>query len=82
MFKIFVTHLSTLGIFALSSATQQEILGGNGNGNSPLNAEFSKLVNETLEMLHVPGVSIAVVDGNEMWAEVSGILYDQSLHCT
>ncbi|EED23037.1 penicillin-binding protein, putative [Talaromyces stipitatus ATCC 10500] len=40
---------------------------------SPLNEEFEKLVYETLSKWHIQGVSIAVVDGDETWAEGYGI---------
>lgn len=38
---------------------------------SPLNGDFKKLVTETLETWHIKGVSVAVVDGDYTWAEVS-----------
>lgn len=37
---------------------------------SPLNEDFEKLVHETLGKWHIQGVSVAVVDGDETWAEV------------
>lgn len=37
---------------------------------SPLNEDFEKLVHETLSKWHIQGVSVAVVDGDETWAEV------------
>lgn len=37
---------------------------------NPLNEEFENLVAETLEKWHVPGMSIAVVDGENTWAKV------------
>jgi hypothetical protein len=37
---------------------------------SPLNENFEKLVSETLEKWHIQGVSVAVVDGDDTWAEV------------
>ncbi|CAK7205696.1 hypothetical protein SEUCBS139899_008475 [Sporothrix eucalyptigena] len=40
---------------------------------SPLNAEFQKLVQETLDKWHIQGVAVAVVDGDETWAEGYGI---------
>lgn len=52
-----------------SSASEQNIL--NDGPVNPLDAKFKKLVNDTLELWHVPGVAIAVVDGNNTWAEVS-----------
>jgi hypothetical protein len=78
MSRSFLAYLLTLGILTVSSATRQGVLKSNGNGNNPFNAEFSKIVNDTLEALHVPGVSVAVVDGDEMWAEVSGRCFDHS----
>jgi hypothetical protein len=78
MSRSLLVYLLTLGILAVSSATRQSILNSNGNGNNPFNAEFSKIASDTLEALHVPGVSVAVVDGDEMWAEVSGKCFDPS----
>ncbi|CAK7200115.1 hypothetical protein SEUCBS139899_002805 [Sporothrix eucalyptigena] len=40
---------------------------------SPLNAEFEKLVRETLDKWHIQGVAVAVVDGDQTWAEGYGI---------
>lgn len=37
----------------------------------PLDKEFEKLAKETLEFWHVPGVSVAVVDGEHIYAQVS-----------
>lgn len=39
--------------------------------DGPLDDNFGKLVNETLELWHVPGLSIAVVDGDKTWAKVT-----------
>jgi CubicO group peptidase (beta-lactamase class C family) len=36
----------------------------------PLDKKFEKLVKETLEVWHVPGVSVAVVDGDKTYAQV------------
>jgi hypothetical protein len=38
---------------------------------SPLNENFKRLVSETLEKWHIQGVSVAVVDGDDTWAEVN-----------
>jgi hypothetical protein len=59
------------GFFVISSATEQKIL--SGSANSPLHDDFSRIVNETLQLWHVPGVSIAVVDGDVTWSEVSWV---------
>lgn len=37
---------------------------------SPLNADFEKLVHETLDLWHVPGVAIGIVDGDFEWSKV------------
>lgn len=41
----------------------------------PLNANFASLVNETLHLWHVPGFSIAVIDGDDVWVEVRSIFH-------
>ena len=69
MISIFKWLPLLLSLISSSFATQQEILGS--NEGSPFDSHFEKLVNETLDMWHVPGLSIAVVDGDSMWAEVS-----------
>lgn len=47
---------------------------------SPLNTTFEKLVNSTLQKWHVPGVAIAVVDGDHTWAEVPTLLLIEPFH--
>lgn len=69
MFANLVYLLPILGFPSVSFAAQQEIL--KSGGNNPLNANFSQTVHELLELFHVPGVSIAVIDGDDVWAEVS-----------
>ncbi|PWY87986.1 beta-lactamase/transpeptidase-like protein [Aspergillus sclerotioniger CBS 115572] len=39
---------------------------------NPLDESFKNLVHETLTQWHVPGISIAVVDGDNTWAEGYG----------
>lgn len=39
---------------------------------NPLGEDFRKFVEEALEEWHVPGLSVAVVDGDESWAEGYG----------
>lgn len=51
---------------------EQWILKDNSNNaKSPLNAAFAEFVNETLQYYHIPGLSISVVRGEEIYAEVS-----------
>ena len=38
---------------------------------SPLTEDFRKLVVETLDEWHIPGLSIAVIDGDDIWTEVN-----------
>ncbi|TVY91494.1 Protein flp, partial [Lachnellula willkommii] len=54
-----------------NSAEQQHVL--KEKLTSPFDAKFAKLVKDTLDLWHVPGVSISVVDGNDTWAEGYGI---------
>lgn len=42
---------------------------------SPLNEDFEKLVHETLDKWHIQGVAVAVIDGDETWAEVISSLH-------
>ena len=44
--------------------------------SGPLDRKFDQLVKETLELWHVPGVSVAVVEGENTWAKVT-LLYIQ-----
>ena len=46
---------------------------------SPFHADFDKYVLQVLEHFHVPGLSVAVIDGNRTWAKVR---YIYSLTCT
>jgi CubicO group peptidase (beta-lactamase class C family) len=39
--------------------------------NGPLDKKFERLVKEILDTWHVPGVSVAVVDGENTYARVS-----------
>ena len=39
---------------------------------NPLDADFDELVNGTLSSWHVPGISIAVVVGDEVFAKACG----------
>ncbi len=40
---------------------------------SPFDAKFGDLAKETLDLWHVPGVAIGVVDGDSVWNEVSSV---------
>lgn len=40
-------------------------------GGSPLTSEFSEFVLERLDEWKVPGVAVAVIDGDEIYTEVS-----------
>ncbi len=48
--------------------------------SGPFDAKFAKLVKETLDKWHVPGISIAVVDGDDMWAEVTPLMISYTLN--
>ncbi|RYP82795.1 hypothetical protein DL770_005505 [Monosporascus sp. CRB-9-2] len=49
--------------------TSQKVAKGKAN---PLDESFEKLVGKALEEWHVPGLSIAVIDGDDTWAEGYG----------
>lgn len=52
----------------LTMTKQRPIVQHNQDG--PLDRDFEKLVEDTLELWHVPGVSVAVVDGHNTWTKV------------
>jgi CubicO group peptidase (beta-lactamase class C family) len=52
---------------ALAQATQK-VLKGNAN---PLDEDFKAFAEKALEKWHVPGVSVAVIDGDKTFAGVS-----------
>jgi len=59
--------LKTIFVFASFSAAaaSQEPFGETVRKTGPFDAEFEKLVNETLAFWKTPGLSIAVVDGDD-----------------
>ncbi|KAH8808449.1 putative penicillin-binding protein [Xylogone sp. PMI_703] len=57
--------------FPFCYASEQALL--KDSNSSPFDYDFAKLVNETLELWHVPGLSIGVVDGDNIWTEGFGI---------
>ncbi|KAH6647578.1 beta-lactamase/transpeptidase-like protein [Truncatella angustata] len=57
--------LATALISSTALATQKVLVGGKEN---PLNSNIYKLAIEALEEWHVPGLSIAIVDGEDTWA--------------
>ncbi|KAL5592489.1 hypothetical protein FOBRF1_013515 [Fusarium oxysporum] len=56
----------TIGSFTLMGVTAQ------ANVRNPLTEEFDNFVTETLDNWKVPGLSIAVIDGNEVFAKGYG----------
>lgn len=50
--------------------------------NGPLDKKFEMLVNETSNLWHVPGVSIAVVDGDNVYSQVTPIHSHAYCPCT
>ncbi len=69
LFSYFSSLLSLLQCHASGFAAEQKVL-KDGKIN-PLTKDFEKLVHETLELWHVPGVAIGVVDGDLEWSQVS-----------
>lgn len=46
---------------------------GSDASGSPLTSEFGSFVLEQLEKWRVPGVAVAVIDGDDVYAEVRGL---------
>lgn len=60
--------LATALVTSTASATQK-VLGG--VKENPLNSEIHELVIDALHEWHIPGLSIAVIDGKNTWTAVS-----------
>ncbi|KAG9236943.1 putative penicillin-binding protein [Amylocarpus encephaloides] len=56
-------------LLTLTAASQHILEDDNTN---PFTPGFAKLANETLDFWHVPGVSVAVVDGEDTWTSAYG----------
>ena len=56
-----------LGYSALSEAFQIPL---SKPGTSPFTPDFDQLVAETLDHWHTPGISVAVVDGDQTFSKV------------
>ena len=65
------TFIRTVFILPLSvfCFPSQKLLQGDLD-KSPYDSKFDHLVHETLYRLHVPGLSIAVIDGNQTFTKV------------
>ena len=46
---------------------------------SPLNGDFNDLVRRTMDYWHVPGLSIAVVNGSETYSQVLSVRAEQGI---
>jgi hypothetical protein len=66
-------HFAAHAILASSciAYASQQPLRATEKENGPFDEDFERLANETLELWKCPGLSIAVVDGNDTWAAVS-----------
>ncbi|XXG95698.1 hypothetical protein Hte_001968 [Hypoxylon texense] len=79
--SLFTTASLTLLGTVLAQKQQQQPLGeqkvllGEGDSvrKSPLDAGFGTFAEEALHRWHVPGIAVAVVDGDSTWAEGYGI---------
>ena len=67
--------LAAAGLAAtLGAADEQRPLGKSSDilkSKNPFTSEFSELVNKSLHHWKVPGISIAVIDDDDVYAEVS-----------
>ena len=66
--------LATLGrwnaVAVAPPGEQKPLGGGEAASDNPFNPEFDQFVADLLERWHVPGVAIAVVDGEETYTKV------------
>lgn len=61
------------GFISTACAADQKPIGPDGGSETgnPFNDDFSKLAEETLDNWKVPGLAIAVIDDEDVYAEVS-----------
>jgi hypothetical protein len=62
-------HALGLSLLWSTALAAQKVL--SGDGSNPLNTKLEDFVVEALEEWHVPGLAIAIVDGEDTWAAVS-----------
>ncbi len=63
----FYTALLLLFLYRISTALQFPLT---QKSASPLDGDFNDLVQRTMNYWHVPGLSIAVIDGNGTYSQV------------
>lgn len=71
--------LSALCATAARGESQRPILDDDENRSvrgSPFTNEYAEHVGELLEKWHVPGVAVGIVDGDDIWTEVSHWAHD------
>lgn len=71
----FRAAILSLAVFAAqvaqaNSDSQKPVTGNHGRSRNPLNEEISKFVHESLDVWHVPGMSVGVIDGDDIYTEV------------
>jgi hypothetical protein len=73
---LYKIHFWQFAVYALLTSScisyaSQKPLQEAEKGEGPFDKDFERLVNETLDHWKCPGLSIAVVDGDDTWAAVS-----------
>jgi hypothetical protein len=66
-------HFAAYALLVSSCITyaSQQPLREDEKEKGPFDKDFERLANQTLERWKCPGLSIAVVDGDDIWAAVS-----------
>ncbi len=50
---------------------QKPVTGAHSISSSPFNEDFGEFVRESLDIWHVPGMSVGVIDGDDVYTEAS-----------
>ena len=67
-----VTAAIALAAGVPAQASQKHLNDGySGSSGNPLTKDFGTYVYELLDVYHVPGIAIGVVDGEDIYTEVS-----------
>lgn len=56
---------------AKGSDSQKPIVQKHGSSGNPLNGDIAKFIQESLDVWHVPGMAVGVIDGDHIYTEVS-----------
>lgn len=64
----------------VGGSTQKSMTEAHSTSSSPFDEDFGKFVQESLDIWHVPGMSVGVIEGDDVYTKASSRLPRQSMH--